>query len=162
MIFVIPAAGVIGVLLYLCWSCSQEKGAPCKKRRAAAHGWWDAMFWWPAKSKSRRKTSDPETDPDRQHRMEEMERAINAEKEIALAEIDTWVEEEKKRLGEALAAQHPQLAQFQKQMIDRVNAEFDRIHAFFKDAADSGNDVHEQDIYDFLKQRRSAIIDDLK
>ena len=104
-----------------------------------------------------------EIEPLRQDRITEMENAVTARKETALAEIEAWVGEEKGRLTEQLTRQYEdQLSELKNKILNRTHEEFDQILAFLEEVTTGQKSVIEKDIKELLIQRRSAIVGDLE
>lgn len=99
----------------------------------------------------------------RREKLLEMETSVAAQKEIALSRIMAWSEEEKSRLQTRLDKEYKtQAAELRRQLLERVSTEFDAIHAYFAAFANERQVMAENDIRDFLAERRAMIVSGLK
>ncbi|MBF0095601.1 MAG: hypothetical protein HQL34_13785, partial [Alphaproteobacteria bacterium] len=99
----------------------------------------------------------------RREKLLEMETSVAAQKEIALSRIMSWSEEEKSRLQTRLDKEYKtQAAELRRQLLERVSTEFDAIHAYFAAFANERQVMAENDIRDFLAERRAMIVSGLK
>jgi chromosome segregation ATPase len=106
---------------------------------------------------------DRDIDEQRKEKMAEMEKAIAAEKELALSKIMAWTESEKSRLQERFDTSYQdELADLRRQLIEKVTAEFDSIHEYFLAFASERKLMAEAEIKDFLAEKRSTIMANLE
>jgi chromosome segregation ATPase len=106
---------------------------------------------------------DRDIDEQRKEKMKEMEKAVAAQKELALSKIMAWAESEKSRLQERFENSYQsELTDLRRQLIEKVSMEFDSIHEYFLSFASERKLMAEAEIKNFLEEKRSTILSNLE
>ncbi|MEO5338289.1 MAG: hypothetical protein H7841_15560 [Magnetospirillum sp. WYHS-4] len=107
--------------------------------------------------------SDRDIDERHREKMAEMDASVAAQKELALTKIMAWTETEKSRLQERFESSYQaEATALRRQLIEKVTAEFDGIRDYFSAFASERKLMAENEIKDFLAEKRSTILSSLE
>ncbi|MFN3077540.1 MAG: hypothetical protein ABT940_11780, partial [Alphaproteobacteria bacterium] len=99
----------------------------------------------------------------RKEKMEELEAAIAAQKEIELNKIMSWSSEEKARLQHRFDQEYrAQSAVLRRELVENVNSEFDKIRDYLVKFASDRRTIVEKDLQNFLAEKQAAILSGLE